>query len=82
MLKQVLPHIHRGIDMFALKERVWAVVNGHTGVTLSQLAELAGDAEALDYAKTVGDQFIALRGQQTIDAETARRILDEVRSRR
>jgi hypothetical protein len=56
---------YRCCEMWALKERVWAVKHGHTAVTLSQLHQVLG------MTPPAGEKCIVLRGLVEITPEVA-----------
>ncbi len=71
-LREIVPHIKKAFEWYALKERLFAVRNGHTAVQASQLCATIG-------AKYEGkaDRLIVLRGKVDVTPETAGKILDE-----
>jgi hypothetical protein len=75
-IKTVMPHIARGIEHYALRERLFAVRNGHTAVRLSQLARIVDDPVLMERAKR-DEKLIVLRGKIDITPEIARETLAE-----
>ena len=75
-LKSVVHHLNHGIEFYALKERLFAVRNGHTAVRFSELAKLIGDPRLI--ARTAQqDKLLVLRGKQDLTPELARSLVAE-----
>jgi hypothetical protein len=72
--KRVMPHIDRAIADYALKERLFAVRNGHTAVRFS---ELAASDEGLMAQARQNERLLVLEGKQDIEPADARSILAE-----
>ena len=70
----VVPHIMRCVELYALKERLFAVRNGHTVVRFSQLAKIIGDP-ALIAQSQQHERLIVLRNKADITPEIARETL-------
>jgi hypothetical protein len=75
-IKSVMPFILRGIEHYALKERLFAVREGHTAVRFSQLAEIVGDPTLMEQAKQ-HERLIVLRGKVDVTPKIARETLAE-----
>jgi hypothetical protein len=75
-LRMAFPHIARGIEHYALKERLFAVRGGHTAVRFSQLAEMIGDPVLMARARQ-DERLIVLPGKVDITSEIARETLIE-----
>jgi hypothetical protein len=72
IMKSVVPHINSTISFYALKERLYAVRNGHTAIRLSDIYKLLGVSHVSDR-----DQLIVLRGKVDLTEKIAREILAE-----
>jgi hypothetical protein len=78
--RSIAPHIAKAFERFALKERVWAVRNGHTAVRFSQLAKLVDDPSLLAMAKE-NEHLVVLRGKVELTPARAAEILAEMVAR-
>jgi len=72
----LLNHLNQGIEFYALKERVFAVRNGHTAVRFSALAKLVGDPRLIAKAAQQ-ERLLVLRGKQDLTPEGARSLITE-----
>jgi hypothetical protein len=75
-LKSVVHHLNHGIEFYALKERLFAVRDGHTAVRFSELAKLVDDPRLIAKAAQQ-DRLLVLRGKQDITPEVARSLIAE-----
>jgi hypothetical protein len=76
--KLIAKAIAQGVEFYALRERLFAVRNGHTAVRYSRLAEMVGDPVLLAKVKREErDKLLVLRNKVDITPEIARGILVE-----
>jgi hypothetical protein len=75
-LKSVTKHLNHGIKFYALKERLFAMRNGHTAMRFSELAKLIGDPRLIAKAKQQ-ERLIVLRGKRDITPDDARALIAE-----
>jgi hypothetical protein len=68
--------ISRGIELYALRERIFAEREGHTAVSLVQLARLLNDPAQIAKANRENQLFV-LRGKREITRELALEILSQ-----
>ena len=73
--KEMVPFISHEIkEEYALRERLYAVREGHTAVRLSHLRKIVGDRRRMKR-----DQLIVLRGKVDLTEEKAREVIANVR---
>lgn len=77
-LKEAYPTIVRNMKAVALKERVWAAINGHTTIMASELARIAADNKTIVVFPQTLEKLVVLRGSRQPSKEEAKRLLSAI----